>query len=322
MEYNNERPTSTEKEQRLRTYSTVMTILFLLALGGIIYLAVNRYQVKTDLSSTSTERDSLLVTRTNLENEVDSLSSAFANALAENDDLQGSMTDMQKMVAEKEAQIRQIRTQSTNTAEGLRKQVNQLQQIRGEMEGALGKLTQENTELRADNERLTGENTQLVTEKGQLSGQVADMQKFNSTLQNQVAKLTRAGVKASAFRVEVERRSNKLTTSARRTREVSITFDLVDLPEEFQGEHTLYLALTDVNGALLATGGTNTKASIPTPSGTNLEVVAQQTKQVNLAASQRLSFSYNVEEKLKAGTYVATVYADFGILGSSSFRLN
>lgn len=322
MESQTQEPMSTEKEQRLRTYATVMTILFLLALGGVIFLAVNRYQVKTDLTTTSTERDSLLVTRTNLENEVDSLSGAFQNALAENGELQGSMSDLQKLVAQKEAEMRKIKTQGANTAEGLRRQVNQLSQIRGELEGALGKLTEENTQLKVDNERLTGENQQLTTEKGQLSGQVADMQKFNATLQDQVGKLTRAGVKASAFRVEVERRSDKLTTRARRTRDIGITFDLVDLPEEFQGEHTLYLVLTDVNGALIPSGGTNTKASIPTPSGTTLEIVAQQTKQVNLAAAQRLSFNYGVDSKLKAGTYVATVYADFGILGSSSFRLN
>ncbi|MFN7117660.1 MAG: hypothetical protein ACK4TA_12740, partial [Saprospiraceae bacterium] len=84
----------------------------------------------------------------------------------------------------------------------------------------------------------------------------------------------------------------------------------------------LYLVLTDVNGALLPNSGTNAKASIPTPNGTPLEIVAQQAKEVDLGAAQRLSFTYPIEEKLKPGTYVATVYADFGILGSSSFRLN
>ncbi len=313
---------SNEKEQQLRNYARLMTGLFIAAVIAIIFLLFNRYNVSNNLEATSAERDSLLIARNNLERELDSLSTAFQTALTENDSLRGSMSEMEKLVAEKEALVQKIRTQSTNSTSGLRKEINQLRQLRGELEGAMAQLQAENEELRADNERLTEENVQLTAERGQLSSQVADMQKFNQTLQDQVAKLTRAGVKASAFRVDVERRSNKLTTKARQTREIAITFDLVDLPDEFQGAHTLYLVLTDVNGALLPTSGTNIKANIPTPNGTPLEIVAQQAKEVDLGASQRLSFTYPVEEKLKAGTYVATVYADFGILGSSSFRLN
>lgn len=313
---------STDREQQLSNYLRIMTGLFVAALIVIIFLLFNRSRVANNLETTSVERDSLLIARTNLERQLDSLSFAFKSALTENDSLRGSMSEMEKLVAEKEAQVQKIRTQSTNSTAGLRKEVNQLRQLRGELEGAMAQLQAENEQLKAENERLTGENEQLTNEKGQLTSQVGDLQKFNSTLQDQVAKLTRAGIKASAFRVDVERRSDKLTTKAKRTREIGITFDLVDLPEEFQGTHTLYLVLTDVNGALLPSSGTNAKANIPTPNGTPLEIIAQQAKEVDLGASQRLSFTYPVEEKLKAGTYVATVYADFGILGSSSFRLN
>lgn len=313
---------STKKEQQLRNYARLMTGLFIAAVIAIIFLLFNRHSVSNNLEATSAERDSLLIARNNLERELDSLSTAFQTALTENDSLRGSMSDMEKLIAEKDALVQKIRAQSSNSTTAIRREINQLRQIRGELEGAMAELQAENEVLRADNQRLTDENTQLTTEKGQLTTQVADMQKFNSTLQDQVAKLTRAGVKASAFRVDVERRSDKLTTKARRTREIGITFDLIDLPDEFQGTHTLYLVLTDVNGALLPSNGTNAKASIPTPNGTPLEIVAQQAKEVDLGASQRLSFTYPIEEKLKAGTYVATVYADFGILGSSSFRLN
>ncbi len=305
-------------EKGLRTYATVMTVLFILALAGLLFIYFSKNKVITERTS---ERDELLVERTNLERDLDSLQNVLQVASAENDSLQGSLSDLQKMMEEKAAEVRKIRAQSANTVEGLRKEINQLRQIRGELEGAIGQLQAENEQLRSENKRLTTENEQLTTERGQLTSQVEDLNKFNQTLQDQVAKLTRAGIKAQAFRVDVETRSDKLTAKARRTREIVITFDLVDLPEEFQGEHTLYLVLTDVNGAMLPTSGTLVNANIPTPSGSALQIQAQQTKQVNLARSQRLSFNYPVAEKLKSGTYVATVYADFGILGSSSFRL-
>lgn len=305
-------------EKGLRTYGIVMTVLFILALAGFLITYFGKNKV---IAETSSERDELLIERTNLERDLDSLQNVLQLASAENDSLEGSLSELQSLIQEKDALVSRLRAQSANTAKGLQNEINQLRQLRGELEGAIGQLQEENATLRAENKRLTAENEQLTTERGQLSSQVEDLNKFNQTLQDQVAKLTRAGIKASAFRVDVETRSDKLTAKARRTREIAITFDLVDLPEEYQGEHTLYLVLTDVNGALLPIEGTMTSANIPTPSGNALQIQAQQTKDVNLSRAQRLSFNYPVEDRLKAGTYVATVYADFGILGSSSFRL-
>lgn len=305
-------------EKGLRTYGIVMTILFILALAGFLITYFGKNKV---IAETSSERDELLIERTNLERDLDSLQNVLQLASAENDSLEGSLSELQSLIEEKNALVTRLRAQSANTAKGLQNEINQLRQLRGELEGAIGQLQEENATLRTENQRLTAENEQLTTERGQLTSQVEDLNKFNQTLQDQVAKLTRAGIKASAFRVDVETRSDKLTAKARRTREIAITFDLVDLPEEYQGEHTLYLVLTDVNGALLPIEGTMTSANIPTPSGNALQIQAQQTKDVNLSRVQRLSFNYPVEDRLKAGTYVATVYADFGILGSSSFRL-
>lgn len=308
-------------EKALKNRANIMTALFVLSLIVIAFLLFNRSNIKGDLSDVNAERDSLLVMRTNLERDLDSLQNILQLASVENDSLQGSLSELQKLVEEKDALVRRVRAQSVNTTEGLRKEINQLRQFRGELEGAIGELQAENEELRSENQRLTAENEQLNVERGQLTSQVDDLNKINTQLQDRVASLTRAGVKASAFRVDVETRSDKLTSKARRTRQINIGFDLVDLPEEFQGSHKLYLVLTDVNGALVSTSSTPISIGIPTPNGSDLQIQAQQAKEVNLTRSQRLTFSYPIEEKLKSGTYIATVYADFGILGSSSFRL-
>lgn len=313
--------TNMSNEKALKNRANIMTALFVLSLIVIAFLLFNRSNLKSDLGEANAERDSLLVMRTNLERDLDSLQNVLRIESAENDSLQGSLSELQQLVEEKEALVRRVRAQSVNTTAGLRREINQLRQLRGEMEGAIGELQAENEQLRAENEELRAENEQLTAERGQLSSQVSDLNKINTQLQDRVASLTRAGVKASAFRVDVETRSDKLTSKARRTREINIGFDLVDLPEEFQGAHTLYLVLTDVNGALVATEGTPISVNIPTPNGAPLQIQAQQAKEVNLNRAQRLNFSYPVEERLQSGTYVATVYADFGILGSSSFRL-
>jgi hypothetical protein len=45
-------------------------------------------------------------------------------------------------------------------------------------------------------------------------------------------------------------------------------------------------------------------------------------KEVNITSNQRLSFSHNMEDKLKPGFYRVAVYADLGMLGSANFRLD
>ncbi|MFN7116913.1 MAG: hypothetical protein ACK4TA_08960, partial [Saprospiraceae bacterium] len=112
---------SMEKEQQLRNYARLMTGLFIAAVIVIIILLFNRNSVSNNLEATSVERDSLLIARTNLEQELDSLSAAFQMALTENDSLRGSMSEMEKLVVEKEALVQKIRAQSNNSTAAIRR---------------------------------------------------------------------------------------------------------------------------------------------------------------------------------------------------------
>ena len=177
-------------------------------------------------------------------------------------------------------------------------------------------LRQENQQLREENERLSSENEQLRGDKEQLSGQVTDLAK---QLEDQIRKTQSATFKASSFRVEVERRNDKLTAKARRARELLISFDLADVPETYQGAQKLYLVITDDKGNPISVKNP-TKATIYAPTGP-VEIIAQQVKQVVLESTQRLSFVHKLEDKLSSGNYVAAIYCDKGLLGASSFRL-
>ena len=48
---------------------------------------------------------------------------------------------------------------------------------------------------------------------------------------------------------------------------------------------------------------------------------AQQWKDVNVDANQRLSFNVPLDEKIAAGLYRANVYSNAGFLGAVNFRL-
>ena len=305
------------ENQNSRVYGVVVTVLLALAavLGWFFW------QKSRTMMSESKHRqmtlDSLNLVKATIEHELDSLSLAYSSLRTENENLQGKVTNTAAIVEQKEITIRQIKSESAKSLEDLQKQVANLQRVKTEYETIITVLRQENAQLKEDNERLTGENAQLKGEKEQLSGQVTDLAK---QLEEQIRKTQSATFKATSFRVEVERRNDKLTTKARRARELLVSFDLADVPQSFQGPQKLYLVITDDKGTPIATKNP-TKATVYAPTGP-VEIMAQQVKQVALDATQRMSFVHQLEDKLKAGNYVVAIYCDKGLLGASSFRVS
>lgn len=52
-----------------------------------------------------------------------------------------------------------------------------------------------------------------------------------------------------------------------------------------------------------------------------VDIIAQKAQDVNITESQRLSFTHDLEEKLRSGFYRVAVYTDIGLLGAANFRL-
>jgi hypothetical protein len=52
-----------------------------------------------------------------------------------------------------------------------------------------------------------------------------------------------------------------------------------------------------------------------------MDIIAVKAKDVDIAENQRLSFVYDLEEKLDPGFYRVSIFTEIGMLGSSSIRL-
>lgn len=304
------------ENQNSRVYGIVVTALLILsAILGWFFWQKSRNMISEGKQRQMT-LDSLGMVKANIERELDSLSMAYSTLRTENESLQGKVTNTAAIIEQKEITIKQIKASSAKSLDDLRQQVTSLQKAKTEYETIISVLQQENAQLKEENARLTGENAQLKGEKEQLSGQVTDLAK---QLEEQIRKTQSATFKATSFRVEVERRNDKLTTRARKARELAVSFDLADVPQSFQGAQKIYMVITDDKGNPIAVKNP-VKATVYAPTGP-VDIMAQQVKQVFLESTQRLSFIHQLEEKLKSGNYVVAIYCDKGLLGASSFRL-
>ncbi len=302
--------------QNSRAYGIIIALLLLLA-GAIGWFFWQKSQTYlAEKQRIEQEQKDLLKQKEAITQSLDSLSLAYSDLRTENETLKGTVFSSNELIQKKEIVIRQIKAETAKDINQLRQQVEDLQKTKIEYETIITALRAENAQLKAEIERLAGENTQLKGEKADLSGQVQDLAK---QLEEQIRKTQSATFKASSFKIELERRNDKVTSKARRVREILVSFDLADVPAPYQGNQKLYLVITDDKGKPVISKNP-TKATIQAPAGT-VEIMAQEVKTVNVEATQRLTFNHKFDDRLKAGNYVVAVYCDRGLLGASSFRL-
>ena len=305
-----------EQQNKSNVYGIVVTVLLLLsAIAGYFFWQKSKtYRDQKDQAQV--EQKTLAAEKAKLSAELDSLATAYSSVRTENETLQGRVNSTAALVEQKQLVIKQIQASSAKDIEALRAQVAELKKVKTDYEAIVQGLQKENADLKAENSRLAGENTELKGSNANLSGQVQDLAK---QLEEQIRKTQSATFRATAFRVELERRGDKLTTRARKAREIFVSFDLADVPQAYQGPQKLYMVITDEKGTPIPSDNP-TKATIYAPTGP-VEISALQVKPVVLEATQRHSFTHKFDDRLKSGNYVIAIYCDKGLLGASSFRL-
>lgn len=296
-----------------------LIILVILLLLGLLGLGYWGYNLNTANKALSAEKDTLngqvgdlTSLRDDLQQQVDSLEQAYASLSEENKNLQGKVDNAETTIASQSAAITKIKKQNANENGNLKAQIEELLKAKLRLEGNIAGLQAQNDSLRA----VTG---QLTTDLASAKSENQALADLNKTIQDEMKKLTLANFKASAFRVEVERKKPKATAKAGRARRILVSFDLMEVKQQFRGLKPLYLVVTDDKGTPVK----NTKPiqAQVTVNGQVQDIIAVQQKDTDIVENQRLTFNYELEDKLKSGYYRVAVYTDIGLLGASSFRL-
>ena len=317
---NNQIDNANERVVGWKVASIILGVLLIgsLAFGAMYYNRHNDASMKaTDLSI------QLDNTRTQLEGELSTLNSSFDNQIKANDTL---TVALQTKVAEVEdLQVRiadakkELKTSQANYKQ-IKGRLDQMEALKAALEADIVSLRDANVTLVATNEQL---NTELTTSKAEISTlntQVMTLTSANDKLTGRLRTLAPAGFRADNFTVVSEDRKDNPTTKGRRIDEITVTFDLNNIPEEYQGNRELYLVLTEFNG--------NPVSVVPgkdvnlTFGNEAVNVRAADLEKVNLTNRQSVTMSFEPTDNLLPGTYNLMVYADNGYLGSTGFRVS
>lgn len=301
------------KTQQILIVVTVI-LLILLLLAGWWGLGLNNEKkaLESDKEQLTSELGEMGAIKLKLEEEVANLQNTYDLLVEENEALQGTLATTQKQLVAKDVAIRNANKKSASESNDLKGQIEALLTVRDSLLSNITNLQEENQALR--------EKAGILEEDLNIARQEkAALENLNKSMQAELDRLTLANFKASAFQVSVEQKNTKVTSKSRRARKINVTFDLTDVPEEYQGVKTIYLSVTDDKGTPIKVANPINKKI--TAGNQQIDIIAIEAKEVNIGASQRLSFVHELDEKLASGYYRASVYTDIGLLGATSFRL-
>lgn len=256
--------------------------------------------------------EELEVLREDLIGEVDSLQGEYNMLAEQNGELQGNLAQAQEAIAKKEAAIRNIKASTSSEINSLRAEIQELIALKDELQGNIQTLVAENESLKEAMGILEADLTASKEEVEQLNN-------IRRTIEEENERLTLANFKATAFQVELERGNEKVTSKARRVRTIRVSFDLTNVPDNLQGLRTLYLTINDDKGTPIAAANPVNAQTVV--NNQKMDIIAVKAKDVDISANQRLSFVYDLEDKLDPGYYRVSIFTEIGMLGSSSLRL-
>ncbi len=306
------------EERNNNTLFYILGALLVIAIAAGVFFGIKSTKKAREAEKTLLQLDSLEQVKLGLEEEVVHLTQQYEMVGIENDSLKGSLENAREILEKKDAQLAWARRQSRRDINSLKEEISALQTTKTDLMATIDNLQQENSSLKQQNEELNAKVETFTRENSNLQNQVGELTRAKELLEAKSAQLANSAFKASGMQIDVSRKNDKATIKSKKVRKFNVGFDLVDVPQEYQGPQNVYLYITNANGVPIA--GTKDKVKVGVGNQA-LVIEPHEAKKVNLTASQRLEFNYEVPEKLRPGYYVISLYSDKGILGSSLFKL-
>ncbi|MPR34467.1 hypothetical protein [Salmonirosea aquatica] len=250
------------------------------------------------------------------EMKLDSISKQLDLRIAQVRKLGGSVTELEKIKAQLEADRSALRRGNNF----LTARINEYETFLTKKDSEIARLSGENKTLSNRNETLTVVNTSLLEEKELLTDSLTDVLSKATDLEakvNMASAMRARGVKVYAISAKGRVREGE-GIKARRVDNIRVEFSLEKNPLTAQETKRIYLKILDPQGATLA------DASLG--SGVFQYAGSEQTytlsKDVYYSNSdQEVSILYNRTQEFQKGTYTVELYAEGQKIGTGTFSV-
>jgi predicted nucleic acid-binding Zn-ribbon protein len=244
----------TKKDDRKLIYGILITAL----LGTWGYIIWDKSKSKESVSQLQSQVTAVDSSRNAIQQE-------YNDALARLDSATGNNTELQGALAERKAEIDQLKQEIASITRNKNASAAELaraRQLIRTLNGKIDDMYAEIERLKTENQELTASNTQLTTEKTRLTTEKVQLEENLTTTQTQKKELEDKVDVASTLHVSglnitpIDLRKGgkeKSTTTARRVDVLRVSFQLDENRVAPSGTKELYISITDPKGAPVTT---------------------------------------------------------------------
>jgi predicted nuclease with TOPRIM domain len=263
----------------------------------------------------------------NVDSSRNAIQQEYNDALARLDSATGNNTELQGALAERKAEIDQLKQEIstiTRNKNATAAELTRARQLVRTLNGKIDDMYAEIERLKSENQELTASNTQLTTEKTQLTTEKTKLQENLTVTETQKKELevkvdVASTLHASGMNITpIDLRrggKEKNTTTAKRVDVLRISFQLDENRVAPSGSKELYISITDPKGSPVTTselgsGTFDTRESGSKFFTTKLQVPYEQGKR------SPVSFDWKLPNgNYQTGNYTIEVYHNGFLIG-------
>lgn len=283
-----------------------VVVLSITGMLGFFMLFLNKEQLRQNLELTKLEQERTLSEKLLVDKDLGFLQKEFNSLDAANKQLSDYLNKAANQIELKDL-----------TIDDLQKDSKEL----GQLKSNLKDLKIDHSQIESQVQQLSKSIDLLIKRNNQMIGRMNEMAEEQDRLRDEYENtMVHKGI-GRAFRVEALR-GEKLTTKARKTRDLELSFEPIDRKEFMKlREESFYVVLSDQSGAVYNLMKSQ-KATIYLK-GNAVDIMPSFSLNASLSSDKINRISLEIQDvNLKPGIYNFEVYTSKAFVGNTQIRLN
>lgn len=280
----------------------ISTVIGILLLGGIVYLAINLQQQK---QANRDMQELAELDKKEMENEYQQFADQYSEMKTQinNDSIIEQLTQEQLKTEQLLQELKNVKATDAREIARLKKELATCRAV-------IRSYILEIDSLNRLNQNLTEENTRVKGQYAEATRQIEGLNADKQSLSQKVA--IAAQLDATGITLTAKNKRGKATKSLKKCKTLQVNFSIAKNVTAQSGMKTIYVRITTPTGSVLTNGGTFNyeNRSLQYSMKRDIEYTGNETP---------VTTYWNVNEFLSNGTYNVSIFADGNMIGSRNF---